>query len=222
MSKFFHFITLLCVLFTGAVYGEPKDEQDPYQNFNRHMYAFNEGLDKIVIKPLATIYQAITPNFLRTGITNIFKNIDTIPTIFNDVLQADSSDLSKDTWRFLINSTVGVGGFWDVAYHMNLPFHQEDFGLTLAKWGFKNSNYLVLPFFGPSTVRDTIGLPVDYGTSIYPYIDDTTSHSIYALSVINTRANLLNYDDVLKQAFDPYVAVKNGYLQRRNNAINLN
>jgi len=222
MNKLFHVITTLCVFFTGAAFAQPMDDQDPYQNFNRHMYAFNDGVDKIVIKPLATVYQSITPDFLRTGVTNIYRNIDTIPTIVNDALQADTADLSKDTWRLLINSTIGVAGFWDIASHMNIPFHQSDFGLTLAKWGYKNSNYLVLPLFGPSTVRDTIGLPVNYGTSIYPYIDDTTSYSLQGLYIINTRANLLNYDGVLKQAFDPYVMVRNGYLQRRDNAIKLN
>lgn len=225
MSKFYHILAaiLLCTGFLPAsVSAQPMDEQDPYQDFNRHMYAFNEGVDKVLIKPLATGYQFITPDFLRTGITNMYQNINTVPTIANDILQADTADLSKDTWRVLINTTLGVAGFWDVASHLNLPQHKEDFGLTLAKWGYSHSNYLVLPLLGPSTVRDMMGLPVDYGTSIYPYVDDTTSYAIKAGDIINSRANLLNYDDVLKQTFDPYVAIRNGYLQKRENAIKLN
>ena len=210
-----YLIALLCFFFTGCAFAQNTDT-DPYESFNRAMYKFNEFMDKILFKPVATGYQKVLPSPVRTGVTNIFNNIDMVPTVFNDALQGDSYCVGRDSWRFLINTTAGVGGIFDVAKHLDLPPHHEDFGLTLVKWGYQDSRYLVLPFLGPSTIRDTLSKPIDYGTSMYPYIDDdTTAYTIYGTDVINTRANLLQYDNVLKQAFDPYVFVRNAYLQRR-------
>jgi phospholipid-binding lipoprotein MlaA len=214
-----HIMALLCLLSAGSALAQDNDI-DPYEGFNRHIYSFNEFFDKILFKPLATIYQKALPSPVRTGVTHVFNNLDTVPTVFNDALQGDSYSAGRDTWRFLINTTAGIGGLWDVAKYMNLPPHHEDFGLTLEKWGYHNSSYLMLPFLGPSTVRDTLGLPVNYGTSIYPYIDADTGWIIYGADTINTRSNLLNYDNVLKQAFDPYVFVRNAYLQKRKQSEN--
>lgn len=209
-----YLIALLCFSFAGNAFAQNTDS-DPYESFNRPMYKFNEFMDKILFKPIAIAYQTILPSFVRTGVTNVFNNIDMVPTVLNDGLQGDSYCVGRDSWRFLINTTAGVGGLFDVAKHLELPPHHEDFGLTLIKWGYQDSHYLVLPFLGPSTVRDTLSKPVDYGTSIYPYVDDTTSYIAYGTDVINTRSNLLQYDNVLKQAFDPYIFVRNAYLQRR-------
>jgi len=198
------------------------ENSDPFESFNRHMYAFNEGIDKVIIKPVATVYQTILPSFVRTRVTNFFNNIDLIPTVINDGLQGNTYNLGRDTWRFVINTTIGIGGLWDVATKINLPPHHEDFGLTLGKWGYQNSTYLVLPLLGPSTVRDTVGIPADYFSSPYAYMDDDTAYPLMGLDLVNSRANLLNYDNVLKQAFDPYVAVRNGYLQRRDAKIKAN
>jgi phospholipid-binding lipoprotein MlaA len=207
---------LLCLAGTASAQNKPND---PYEDFNRHMYLFDEVIEKVFFKPLATIYQTVLPSPVRTGVTNAFNNLGMIPTVINDGLQGNGSAAGKDTGRFLINSTAGVGGLVDVAKYANLPQHHSDFGLTMAKWGYKDSNYLVLPFFGPSTVRDALGLPVNYATTIYPYIDDTTSYALYGTNTINTRSNLLNYDNVLKQAYDPYVFVRDAYLQKRKGAI---
>ena len=205
---------LLCFSFTGCAFAQNIDN-DPYQTFNRHVYSFNDFFDRILFKPVARAYQAVLPSPARTGVTNFFNNIDLIPTVFNDALQGNSYCVGRDSWRFLINTTVGIGGLFDVAKHLNLPPHHEDFGLTMAKWGYHHSDYLVLPFLGSSTVRDTLGLPVDYGTTLYPYVDDTTAYTAYGVYVINTRANYLQYEGVMKQAFDPYIFVRNAYMQKR-------
>jgi phospholipid-binding lipoprotein MlaA len=217
--KLKYYTALFCLFFTGYAFAQPADS-DPYEPFNRSMYKFNEFVDNIFFKPVATVYQKVLPSFVRTGVSNVFSNIDMVPTVFNDALQGNSYNAGRDTWRFLINTTVGIGGLFDVARHLNLPLHHEDFGLTLVKWGYQDSSYLVLPFVGPGTIRDMLAKPVDYGTSIYPYIDDTSGYIIYGTEVINIRANLLQYDTVLKQAFDPYVFVRNAYLQKRKESSN--
>jgi phospholipid-binding lipoprotein MlaA len=186
------------------------------------MFALNNSLDAAIFKPLATLYQTVLPPFARKGVTHFFSNLDEIPTVANDALQGEGRHMGKDSARFVVNSTLGVGGLFDVATDIGLPKHYEDFGLTLAKWGYANSSYLVLPLWGPSTVRDTLGLPVDYYTSVYPYLDPSISWPLYGLEVVNSRANLLNYNGVYQQAFDPYVFVRNAYLQRRDRKIESN
>lgn len=193
-------------------------QQDPYEHFNQHMYAFNDTLDKILLKPVATVYRKVLPAPVTKGVSNFFTNIDTIPTIINDALQGKLFHLCADTTRFIVNSTLGVGGLFNIAsYDPALTAHNEDFGLTLAYWGYKSSNYLVLPFFGPSTIRDTIGIPVDYGLfSVYTYLPPRVSYPMLGLYYLNRRAQLLDFDDVIKQAaLDPYSFQRNAYLQYR-------
>lgn len=199
--------------------------KDPYEKFNRVMYTFNDTLDTFILKPVATVYNKIVPKPLSKGISNVFYNIDTIPTVVNDVLQANFYQATSDAWRLGINSTVGILGLFDVAGNIGLEPNQEDFGLTLAHWGYKNSNYLVLPFFGPSTPRDAIGLPVDYYLfSIYPYIHPTRQrYELYGLGVVSRRASLLRYSDVMEQAsLDKYVFMRDAYMQRRAYLIQRN
>jgi phospholipid-binding lipoprotein MlaA len=199
--------------------------QDPYESFNRAMYHFNDQLDQFILKPVATIYNKMTPKPLNKGIANFFNNLDTLPTIANDLLQAKFHQAANDLWRLAINSTIGIIGFFDIATTMKLKRHQEDFGLTLARWGYKQSRYLVLPFFGPSTIRDGIGIPVDYFVfSIYPYIQpDTTRYGLYALGVVSRRAQLLQYQPVFDEAaLDRYVFMRDAYLQRRAHQMEQN
>ena len=220
MKKYFLTgLTIMLLAGCASTQQDKANKADPYEDFNRHMYAFNTGIDKAIIRPIAIVYQTVLPSFVRTGVTNAFNNIDMIPTVFNDIFQGNSEFAAKDTSRFLINSTIGLAGLLDIAKQVNLPFHKADFGLTLAKWGYKNSNYLVLPLFGPATVRDAIGLPVNYAVSIYPYINDQTAYILTGVELINNRSNTLNYDSFIYQAFDPYIALKNAYLQRREGQI---
>lgn len=199
--------------------------QDPYEGFNRAMFRFNDVLDRAILKPVATGYNAILPKPVVKGISNFFNNIDNIPTVLNDLLQGNLYQATSDAWRLVINSTVGILGFFDVASSIGLERNTEDFGLTLAQWGYKKSNYLVLPFFGPSTVRDGIGLPVNYYyLSIYPYIYPvSTRYEIYGLGVVSRRADLLHFQGVMEEAaLDQYVFLRDAYLQRRNYLIERN
>ena len=200
---------------TSIYYVNPKD---PYEKFNRVMFHFNDAVDTVILKPIAIAYNAVMPKLVSRGISNIFNNIDTIPTVINDVLQGNFYQATSDTWRLLINSTVGILGFFDVGSRIGLEPNTEDFGLTLARWGYEDSNYLVIPFLGPSTVRDGIGWPINYQyMTIYPRIYPIrTRYVIYGIGIISRRADLLHFQDVLNQAtLDKYIFMRDAYLQRR-------
>lgn len=191
---------------------------DPYETFNRSTFILNDKVDVYIMKPIATVYNKIIPKPLNAGIHNFFLNIGNLPTIANDILQLHFYQALSDLWRLTINTTIGIGGLFDVAARIGLDPYTNDFGLTLARWGYANSNYLVLPLFGPSSPRDTIGLPVDYfAFSIYPRIHpQSTRYQIYGLGVVDKRAQLLQYQTVLEEAaLDQYVFVRNAYLQHR-------
>jgi len=211
-------ILVLFLACSSAQAQQVTNPQDPYETFNRSIFAFNDKLDIFILKPVATLYNKIIPKPLNEGIGNFFDNINTLPTIANDILQARFQMLANDLWRFGINTTVGILGFFDIASRMQLKVHVEDFGLTLARWGYQDSAYLVVPFFGPSTIRDTIGWPVDYFLfSVYPYINPVrTRYEVYALGVVERRSQLLQYEDVMEEAaLDKYVFVRSAYMQRR-------
>jgi len=210
--------TMAADLPTGAQVATVQKVNDPFEPFNREMFRFNYHFDRAVLKPIAELYNKIMPKPLNLGIHNFFLNINQLPIIANDVLQLRPKQTMSDVTRFAINTTIGIGGLFDVASRMQLKQQSNDFGLTLARWGYKNSAYLVLPFFGAMTIRDGIGIPVDYyGFSIYPYIrDETVRDGLYLLSVIDKRVQLLNYQTVMEEAaVDQYVFVRDAYLQRR-------
>lgn len=204
----------------------PSAIRDPWESFNRHIFSFNDTLDTNLLVPIAKIYNKIMPRPLNKGIYNAFSNLNNIPTISNDLLQGNFYQATADTWRCVINSTAGIGGLFDVAENMGLDRNSEDFGLTLARWGYTDSSYLVLPFFGPSTVRDTLGMPIDY-MILSPYRraipDARTRYTLYALNILSKRAQLLQYQDFYNQfALDRYIFMRNAYTQQRNNAIERN
>lgn len=187
--------------------------------YNRNVYGFNQGFDAMLFKPSAEVYDAILPAPIQKGISNAFSNLGEVPTVINDVLQGQFQQAMADTWRFVINTTVGIGGLIDVAEKTGLPPHHEDLGLTFAHWGWENSTYIVLPIIGPSTLRDAFGIPINYYFfTVYPHLNP--QHLVWSLLVgqaISTRAGLLSLEDVREQAaFDPYVFEKNAYLQRRH------
>ena len=158
------------LLLLGCISKGPNPD-DPYESINRKTHAFNMALDTVVLKPAATIYVSILPSFVRAGINNAYNNVNLLPTVANDLLQADTNHAIKDTWRFIVNSTLGIGGLLDVARTFSLPPHSNDSGLTFAKWGDKKSPYIVIPLLGPSTIRDGMGLMFDYALfTPYPYI----------------------------------------------------
>lgn len=199
--------------------------KDPFETFNRPMFVFNDWMDRFIIKPIATLYIKIVPKPLSKGISNFYSNIDTVPTVLNDLLQGNFYQAVNDGWRLGINTTMGVLGFFDVASGMGLePNNKQDFGLTLAQWGWINSNYLILPFLGPGTVRDQFQVPINTYLTIYPYIEnDAVRYGLFAGSIIVKRAEILHYESVMEDAaLDRYTFVRDAYLQRRNYLIERN
>jgi phospholipid-binding lipoprotein MlaA len=201
-----------------ATSGNPKD---PLEGFNRAMFAFNDALDAVAIKPVAQGYEAVMPAPLRTGVTNFFANIADLFIGINNLLQGKPEQALSDLGRVVINSTIGILGLFDVASEAGLEKHEEDFGQTFGRWGVGDGAYLVLPFFGPRTVRDTVGLALDVKTDPVAHLSDVaTRNSLLALRLIDNRADLLPADKVIEQAaLDKYSYVRDGYLQRRRNLI---
>jgi len=201
---------------------ETPSSDDPLEGFNRSMYAFNENLDTYVLKPVAKGYRAVLPSPVRTGVSNFIGNLHDPVIMLNNALQGKFSDALSDFWRFVINTTIGIYGLFDVASALDLPKHNEDFGQTLGKWGAGEGVYVVWPFFGPSTLRDTGGDIVDW--QFYPpnnTEETSTRDKLYVLEVVNRRAQLLDAGDILEQAAgkDPYVFVREAFRQRRRNLI---
>jgi len=195
--------------------GKP-DPRDPWEGFNRASYKFNDALDRAVAKPVAKGYKKVTPRFVRTGVSNFFSNLDTVPTILNDVLQGKIKQAGHDSGRFLLNSTVGLGGLFDPASAAGMERNDEDFGQTLGKWGVKSGPYLMLPILGPSTVRDTIAKPVDSYSSPLNYLeDDSTRYILRGVEFLDLRADLLTLDDQIERSYDKYAFIRNAWLQRR-------
>ena len=194
---------------------------DPLEGLNRVIYKFNDGLDTVVLKPLARGYNAIVPAPVNKGVTNFFGNLDDISSAVNNLLQFKLTRAASDVGRILVNTTVGLLGVMDVASNMNLPKYGEDFGQTLGSWGFGPGPYIVLPVLGPSSGRDTIGRVADWFTDPTNYIeDDQVRWGLKGLDLIDTRADLLNASRVLDEAaLDPYSFLRNAYLQRRRSAV---
>ena len=201
-----------------ATSGNPKD---PIEGFNRAMFAFNEGLDTVLIKPVAQGYDAVLPTPVRTGVTNFFGNIADLFIGVNNLLQGKPDQAVSDIGRVLVNSTVGILGLFDVATEMGLEKHDEDFGQTFGRWGVGDGAYVVIPVFGPRTVRDTAGLVLDVAADPVGNVDHVaTRNSLYTLRFIDTRADLLPADKVIEEAaLDKYAYVRDGYLQRRRNLV---
>lgn len=208
-------------LCAGAAHSQAAAEvYDPWEGFNRKVFAFNDGLDSYLLKPLAKGYRAITPRPLETGISNMFDNLLEIRNLVNDLLQGDLAQAGNDSGRLLINTTVGVAGLFDVATHLGLPESDgEDFGQTLAMWGVGQGPYLVLPLLGSSTLRDSLGKPANSLLNPIRYVDHVpTRNSIYGVDIIDTRAGLLDAETLISG--DKYTYVRDAYLQRRDFLIN--
>ena len=198
------------------------DNKDPWEGMIRGIYKFNDAADKAVVKPVAGAYKAVVPQPVRTGVTNFFANISTFVSVINDLLQFKFDKAFSDTGRLMINSTFGIAGLIDVASMDGVPKANEDFGQTLGYWGVGSGPYLVLPFFGPSSVRDTTGLIVDtMAFNPITYVDEpAVRNSAFGLWFLNTRANLLPGSDLLDEAsLDPYAFMRDAFFQRRATLI---
>jgi phospholipid-binding lipoprotein MlaA len=191
-----------------------ENKVDPYENFNRKMFVFNDGVDNYVAEPISNAYKWITPQFMQTGVNNFFTNLKNVNVVLNDVLQAKFAQSAEDTGRFAINTTVGVGGLFDVAKHVGLEQNEEDFDQTLAVWGVPQGSYLVLPFLGPSTARGIPGAVFDTAANPATYV----GMPVQLVAMLNARANAegaLKFID--EAALDPYVFTRESFLQWRNN-----
>ncbi len=187
---------------------------DPWEGFNRHVFAFNEFLDRGLLKPVARGYRVVTPHFVDRGVSNFFSNLGEVPSFANHLLQGHLCDAGLDVGRFVVNSTLGIAGLFDVASHMGIQQKTTDLGVTLARWGMGSGPYLVLPFFGPSTVRDGIGAGGDWFLEPVTYLeDDTARWSLRTLEVVDQRADLLEAEQMV--VGDRYVFLRNIYLKRR-------
>ncbi|WP_168795395.1 MlaA family lipoprotein [Paraburkholderia aromaticivorans] len=204
-------------LLAGCSTVQTPTQGDPLEGLNRTIFTVNDKLDQYALKPVAKGYVFITPQPVRDSVTNFFSNIGDVYIAANNLLQLKITDGVEDIMRIVINTVFGVGGLFDVATLAKLPKHDNDLGLTLGHYGVPAGPYLVLPLFGPSTVRDAVGSIGNYYVNPLSYIHpDGLSWALYGLNVVNTRANLLNAGDVLEgAALDKYSFVRSAYLQRR-------
>ncbi|MEW5008324.1 MAG: VacJ family lipoprotein [Cycloclasticus sp.] len=202
---------------SGCASLSSQQENDPFESVNRGVYSFNEKADEYVLEPVAKGYQAITPDVVDTGVTNFFSNIDDVVVVVNDVLQLKFNQALSDLGRVVVNSTIGVLGFMDVATDMGMPKHHEDFGQTLGVYGVGTGPYVVLPLLGPSTLRDTLGLFADSFVDPVAQINDSdVMWSAIVLEGVDLRADLISSKKILDQAsLDPYEFLRSGYFQRR-------
>lgn len=205
----------------------PGEVSDPYEGFNRQMFAFNNGVDKYALSPAATAYKTVTPSFARDRVGDFLSNLGG-PVIFaNDVLQAEPSRAGTTFARFGINTTIGLLGFWDAADHFGIKGHSEDFGQTLAVWGVGSGPYLVMPFLGPTNPRDLVGFGVDRAIDPMTWVqidndEDTDLAVKVGLGVIgglNARVNLDEQIDALNSQPEPYIALRRIYSSQRQAAI---
>lgn len=211
-------LAVLLALQGCATVSQP-NARDPLESINRTIFGFNDVADKAVIKPVATGYRAITPNWLRKGIGNFFNNLEDVWSVVNNGLQGRGQDFSDSMGRVMINSTLGLLGVVDVASELNIERHTADFGLTLGRWGVPPGPYVVLPLFGPRTLREVAGMPIDSrGMPVYHIGDQETRTVLPIINVVDLRAKYLNAGDVLEgAALDAYSFRRDAYLQRQRN-----
>ena len=216
-------LLVLALLSTGCATSRSElanPEIDPWEPFNRSVYSFNDAVDEAVLKPIAKGYDAVMPDGPQRGVRNFFENLEYPITFLNLVLQGKFNDSMVATGRFLMNSTLGLFGFFDVASRNGIPEFDEDFGQTMAVWGWKDSRYLVIPFLGPSTLRDAGGRPLDSYVSPVSYV--AREDDVYwplVLDLISLRAALLPFDKDLQTAADPYALMRDAFLQNREYLI---
>jgi phospholipid-binding lipoprotein MlaA len=217
MNKPFH-ITLAAALSFGAAHAQSKDPLEPY---NRAVFKLNDTLDTALVAPIARGYQAVVPELVRSGVTNVFSNFGDGWSAINQLLQGKGEAAATMTMRVATNTLFGIGGLFDVASDLGMERQSEDFGQTLGRWGLPAGPYFVWPLFGPSTIRDTVGRPLDMAWSPTRLTEhDPTAYAITALSLVDTRANLLGASRVLDGiALDKYTFVRDAYIARRRSLV---
>lgn len=194
---------------------------DPFEGFNRSVDTFNQKLDVYALQPVARTYVSIVPDVVRAGVGNFFSNIGDVLVGLNNLLQGKPAAAASDFGRFAVNSTIGVLGLFDVATDMGLRKNNEDFGQTLGRWGAGSGPYLVLPLFGPSSVRDALGFAVDRQVDVVSNIDDVaTRNALSAGRIVQRRSDLLEVTDSVEgMALDSYSFIRDAYLANRRNRV---
>lgn len=197
------------------------DPRDPFEPVNRAIYTFNDGVDTVLMKPLAQVYQDVVPPMVRTGVSNVFSNLNDVIVALNNLLQGKFVPALSDLSRIMFNTTIGILGIFDVATDFGIEKNDEDFGQTLGYWGVGDGPYLVVPFLGPNTVRDFAGKIVDWETDPTSYIDPNRDrNAVQGFRLVTRRAELLSASRVLEVAsIDDYAFLRDAYLQRRRNLI---
>ncbi len=212
-------VGVLCL--TGCATGPQTNPADPLEPLNRSVFRFNDTLDENVLKPVATGYRDYTPSLVQTGVRNVFNNFSDVSAVLNNGLQLKGRQAASSLMRVVVNTTVGVYGLFDVATAIKLERYPEDFGQTLGYWGVRSGPYLVLPLLGPSTVRDTAGLPVDW--QVDPVNNERIAHfgpETQILRIVDKRASYLAAGNMLNEAsIDKYAFLRDAYLQRRRSQI---
>jgi phospholipid-binding lipoprotein MlaA len=213
--------SLSAVLLAGCATGPDANPRDPLEPFNRGVSSFNDAVDRAVLKPVATAYRDVTPSPLRTGVSNFFGNLRDVWSAVNATLQLKPRVATENALRVGVNTVFGLGGLLDIATEMGIERTTLDFGQTLGRWGVPSGPYLVLPIFGPSSVRDASGFVVDSRVDLVGDVDDiATRNSLYGLRAVDTRAGLLRASSLLDgAALDPYSFMRDAYLQRRQSLI---
>ena len=216
--------TVVALLLSGLVLGSAgvraaDGDADPWEGFNRRVFAFNEFLDRNFLKPVAKGYQKITPEFVDDGVSNVFNNLGEVPSFVNHVLQGRLPEAGLDGGRFAVNTTLGLVGLFDVASKMGMTQKSTDLGITLGRWGVHSGPYLVLPFLGPSSLRDGVGRGGDYFLQPLNYLeDDAVRWSLRGTELVDVRADLLSVEELITG--DRYVFMRNLYLKRRAFQLN--
>jgi len=215
---------LLGLFLAGCASAPPGDgeqaavrvEYDPLEPLNRGLYAVNDGFDRVTLKPIARGYKAVVPEFARRGVTNFSRNLFTPRSAVNNFLQGKPGPGFSELGRFIINTTLGIGGLIDVATAQGMPEYDEDFGQTLAVWGIPEGPYLFIPILGPNTLLDAVSIPIDILSDPLIYYDNSSVRDkVYGLRVIDLRMRLLTADALLEDSKDPYLTLRESYLQNR-------
>ncbi|HSV57511.1 MAG TPA: VacJ family lipoprotein [Variovorax sp.] len=214
-------IAIAAACLAGGASAQEANPADPLEGFNRGVTRFNDVVDEAVMRPIAVAYEKVVPQLLRTGVNNFFNNLTDVWSFANSVMQLRGQQSAQTFMRVNVNTFFGVGGFLDVASEAGIERHREDFGQTLGRWGVGPGPYLVLPILGPSTVRDTAALPVDYVGGLISNVDNIPlRNSMYALRLVDARADLLKVDRLLRDAaLDKYSLTRDVFLQRRRNDV---
>jgi phospholipid-binding lipoprotein MlaA len=204
-------ITIILSLLFSSTFVLSDEVNDPFENLNRKTFEFNEKMDEKIAKPIAQTYSQLPPK-IKKGVSNFFDNLEEVDTFVNQLLQGKPKESINDLTRFLINTTIGFGGFIDVASNMGLERHEEDFGQTLAVWGVGQGPYIMLPILGPSTLRDTLSRPVSSILSVTFHMTETDVNiALKGMDAIETREKLLDVEALLSG--DKYAFVKDAYIQ---------